>query len=153
MAIFYVLTPPVVKNPEKDTLFVEDRFSWAAFLFPLPWLLVKRMWLVAALAVALYLVCVIVAEQWRLDGLPMAFSLILSLWTSLEGNHVRARMLQMKGWDLQTEIAADDLEDAEDVYFSSLPSSTAAQPIDKMYAQPPHRGMMALGLIGPYGDR
>jgi len=154
MASFYVLTPPVPKNPEKDTLFIRDGFSWLAFFFPLPWLLFKKMWLVAGLAVVFYLVCVLIAEQWGLDGLPVAFNFILSLWTSLEGGHVRAKMLERRGWDLRAEIAAHDLEEAEELYFAGwgdrgrdfgTPTS-----VDRPYQ--PH-GAMALGLIGPYGDR
>ena len=153
MASFYVLTPPVPKDPEKDTLFIRDGYSWPAFLFPLPWLIAKKMWLVAGLAVVFYLMCVIVAEQLRLDGLPLAFSLILSLWTSLEGGHVRARMLERKGWDLRAEVAADDLEEAEEIYFSGHNSSTGVNPPPANFGSRSPLPTMALGLIGPYGDR
>jgi hypothetical protein len=155
MANFYVLTPPVPKNPEKDTLFIRDGFSWLAFFFPLPWLLLKKMWWIAGLAVIFYLVAVIIAEQWGLDGMPVAFSFILSLWTSLEGGHVRAKLLERSGWNLNAVIAAHDLNEAEEIYFagpagSSAPGSMDTMPIDR------HRqvhGTMALGLIGSYGDR
>lgn len=155
MASFYVLTPPVTRNPEKDTLFVRDGFSWLAFLFPVPWLLFRGMWMVAGLAMVAYLVAAIAAQQWGLDGLPVAFSFILSLWTSLEGSHVRARMLERKGWALKAEIAAHDLEDAEEIYFSDAPTSTTTSPAagSKHQTSWPAQGTMALGLIGPYGDR
>jgi hypothetical protein len=155
MTTYYVLTPPVPKNPEKDTLFIRDGFSWLAFFFPLPWLLFKKMWLVAGLSLAFYLLAVISAEQLGLDGLPVAFSLIMSLWTALEGNHVRARMLERSGWDLQAEISAHDLDEAEGIYFKgagsvSRPIGTSTVPAAKTL---PAHGTMALGLIGPYGDR
>lgn len=155
MANFYVLTPPVPTNPEKDTLFIRDGFSWLAFFFPLPWLLLKRMWWVAGLAVIFYLVSVIIAEQWGLDGMPVAFSFTLSLWTSLEGGHVRAKILERGGWDLKAVIAADDLDEAEEIYFagpagSSAPEAMDTTPIDRRRQM---HGTMALGLIGSYGDR
>lgn len=154
MATYYVLMPPKPGNPEKDTLFIRDGFSWLAFFFPLPWLLFKRMWLVAGLAVLLYLVTVFVAEQWRLDGLPVAFSLILSLWTSIEGNHVRARLLERKGWNLKAEIAAHDLDEAEEIYFAGDTMASRRDPMPAMRAASRlSHGTVALGLIGPYGDR
>lgn len=154
MATFYVLTPPVPKNPEKDTLFIHDGFSWLAFFFPLPWLLFKKMWLVAGLAVVFYLVSVLVAEQWGLDGLPAAFSFILSLWTALEGNHVRARLLERRGWDLRGEIAANDHDEAEEIYFAgeTMSSYTAAPVLHSSSGRLSH-GTVALGLIGPFGER
>jgi hypothetical protein len=104
---------------------------------------------------AFYLVAVIAAEQWGLDGLPVAFSFIMSLWTALEGNHVRARMLERSGWDLQAEIPAHDLDEAEEIYFRGAvavprPMGVSTIPADR--TRPAH-GTMALGLIGPYGDR
>ena len=152
MATFYVLTPPVLKNPEKDTLFIRDGFSWPAFFFPLFWLLFKKMWLVGGLAVIFYLTSILIAERWGLDGLPLAFSFILSLWTALEGNHVRARMLQRRGWTLRAEIAAHDLEEAEEIYFAGE-NTVIHTPAPRSSSGHLSHGAVALGLIGPYGDR
>ena len=155
MASYYVLTPPGMTNAEKQTLFIRDGFSWLAFIFPLPWLLVRRLWLLAALSVVLYVIAVLVAEYLGLDGLPLAYTVILSLWTSLEGGHVQAKLLQRKGWDLRAVIAAQDLDEAEAAYFGAMPEAAAAASVRSLTggAQPHPSHNVTLGLIGPYGSR
>jgi hypothetical protein len=155
MASYYVLTPPGMTNAEKQTLFIRDGFSWLAFIFPLPWLLVRKLWLLAGLSVVLYLVAIMVAEYWGLDGLPLAYTIVLSLWTGIEGGHVRATWLQRRGWDLQATIAAEGIDDAEAIYFGAMPEAVAAAPsrgfAGSITSHPSQN--VALGLIGPYGSR
>ena len=155
MKNYYVLTPPGATDPERQTLFIRDGFSWLAFLFPLPWLLVRKLWLFAAIAVAIYIIAIAVAEYGGLDGLPIAYTVILSLWTGLEGGHVRARWLERSGWDLKANVTAGDIDEAEAAYFDNLASAEAAKTA-RFYspaasAHPGHP--VALGLIGHYGNR
>ena len=156
MASYYVLTPPGATNPEKQTLFVRDGFSWLAFLFPLPWLLVRRLWLISGLSVVLFLLAVLAAEYLNLDGLPLAYTVVLCLWTGLEGGHIRATSLQRRGWDLQASIAAQSIDEAEAVYFGELPQATGSSGPAPSFSggsgsHPTHT--VALGLIGSYGGR
>ncbi len=155
MASYYVLTPPGSTDPEKQTLFIRDGFSWIAFLLPLPWLLARKLWLIAGLSVAFYLFAIGAAENWGLDGLPIAYSLILSLWTGLEGGHVRATWLQRKGWDLKATIAAATVDDAEAIYFDDMPETMTVASARSFSGGPgsPSTNVAALGLIGPYGSR
>ena len=44
MTRFVVMDPPA-RLPAADAVFVRDRFSWLAFLFPFVWLLWNRLWL------------------------------------------------------------------------------------------------------------
>jgi hypothetical protein len=156
MASFYVLTPPDMTDPEKQTLFVRDGFSWLAFILPLPWMLVRRLWLAAALSLAFYLVAVIVAENTGLDGLPIAYSFVLALWTALEGGQARVRSLQRRGWELKATISAHDVDEAEELYFVDQPKTIAATTPVRMpgaNSVPHPSSAVALGLIGPYGGR
>jgi len=155
---YYVLTAPASTDADRDTKFIRDGFSWLAFLLPLPWLLVKRLWLVALVAVLFYLVAVYIAEQYRLDALPVAFSLVLSLWTALEGGHAQARSLERKGWQIERVIAADRLSDAEEIYFADKASSKSSEPDRPLPPMPARKAIassdaVALGLIGPSGGR
>lgn len=156
MATYYVVSPPASTDPEKDTLFIRDAFSWLAFLFPLPWLLVKRLWLVAGLVVAVYAAAILLAEYVGLDGLPFAMSFVISLWLGFEGGHIRAAWLIRKGWREEAIVSAHDLDEAEEIYFSGLarPSDTLATPLIPARA-PAAAGAnsVALGLIGPFGGR
>jgi hypothetical protein len=155
---YYVLTAPAPTDADRDTKFIRDGFSWLAFLLPLPWLLVKRLWLVALVAVLFYLVAVYIAEQYRLDALPVAFSFVLSLWTALEGGHAQARSLERKGWQIERVIAADRLSDAEEIYFAGKASGKSSEPDRPLPPLPARKAIassdaVALGLIGPSGGR
>lgn len=155
MASFYILTPPGSADPEKDTVFVRDGFSWLGFVFPLPWLLVRKLWLISALVVAYYVLTGFVTEISEIEALPIAFSLVLSLWVGLEGGHVRAGWLQKRGWDLKATISAYDRDEAEAIYFAD----EVSPPTAKIMATAPAgwttrpSNPVALGLIGPYGSR
>jgi len=157
MASYYVLTPPDMRDAERQTRFIRDGFSWPAFLFPLPWLLVRRLWLVAALAALGYLLVGLADEAWNLDGLPLAYMVVLSLWAGLEGGHIRAEALQRRGWELRASILAADLDEAEAVYFArSAPSAGPATSLMRLPAGPATGhppANVALGLIGPVGGR
>jgi hypothetical protein len=155
---FYVLTAPASTDADRDTKFIRDGFSWPAFLLPLPWLLVKRLWLVALVALLLYLVTVYIAEQYGLDALPIAFSFVLSLWTALEGGHAQARSLERKGWQIERVIAADRLSDAEEIYFAGKTAAARVEPEHPLPPLPARKAIassdaVALGLIGPAGGR
>jgi hypothetical protein len=155
---YYVLTAPAATDADRDTKFIRDGFSWLAFLLPLPWLLVKRLWLIALLAVLIYLATIYAAEQYRLDALPIAFTFVLSLWTALEGGHAQARSLERKGWQIERVIAADRLSDAEEIYFAGKASIRRIEPEQPLPPLPARKAIassdaVALGLIGPAGGR
>jgi hypothetical protein len=155
---WYVLTAPASTDADRDTKFIRDGFSWVAFLLPLPWLLVKRLWVVALAAVLVYLVTIYIAEQYRLDALPIAFSFVLSLWTALEGGHAQARSLERKGWQIERVIAADRLADAEAIYFAGKTATASTEPDRPLPPLPARKAgassdAVALGLIGPSGGR
>lgn len=154
MASYYILTPPAATDPERQTLFIRDGFSWLAFLLPVPWLLVRKLWLIAALALFFYILTIAAAEFWGLDGLPVAYSLVLSLWTGLEGGHVRASWLQRRGWTIRATIVAETIDEAEAAYFASLEEPAA--PMRPRFSAPvpaQASNTVTLGLIGPYGSR
>ena len=158
MKSFYVLSAPAARDPDRDTLFIRDGFSWLAFLFPLPWLLVRRLWLVAVIAIGLYAIAVYLAETYRFDALPIAFSFVLGLWTALEGGEARVRKYERLGWQVERVIGADNLADAEDIYFAEKAQTARSRPAEPLPALPRGKPVaqpnaVALGLIGPQGGR
>ncbi len=46
MASYLIMTPPGAPADDERARFIADGFSWAAFFFPGPWLIVKRAWLI-----------------------------------------------------------------------------------------------------------
>lgn len=158
MKSFYVLTAPAATDPDRDTIFIRDGFSWFAFLFPLPWLLFRRLWLTALVAVALYLLSIFIAEQYGLDTVPIAFSFLLSLWAALEGGEARMHRLEGLGWQVDRIMAAPSVADAEAMYFGEKAATTRRQPAEPLPVLPTARPVaqsqaVALGLIGPQGGR
>lgn len=154
MKSFYVLTAPASVDPDSDTLFIRDGFSWLAFLFPLPWLLIRRLWLVAVIAVVLYAVSVYLADTYRFDALPLAFSFVLGLWTALEGGEARVRRYERLGWQVERVISAAKLGDAEEIYFAEKAATARNRPAEPLPVLPQGKPVVqanavALGLIGP----
>ena len=129
-----------------------------AFLFPLPWLIFRRLWVVALIAVALYLVSIFIAERYGLDALPIAFSFVLSLWVALEGGAARVRRYEGLGWQVDRVLIAHDVADAEEIYFTEKAVQARRQPMEPLPALPAGKPVaantiVALGLIGPQGGR
>jgi uncharacterized protein (DUF58 family) len=158
MKSFYVLTAPAATDPDRDTIFIRDGFSWFAFLFPLPWLLFRRLWIAAIIAVVLYLVSILIAEQYGLDALPVAFSFLLSLWVALEGGEARVRRHERLGWQVDRVLVAHNVADAEEIYFTEKVAQARRQPTEPppvLSAAKPaaQSNIVALGLIGPQGGR
>ena len=158
MKSFYVLTAPAATDPDRDTVFVRDGFSWFAFLAPLPWLLFRGLWVAAILAVVIYILSVFVAEQYGLDALPIAFSFLLSLWVALEGGEARVRRYERLGWQVDRVLVAHNVADAEEVYFTEKALQARRQPAEPLPVLPAGKpvaqnNIVALGLIGPQGGR
>ena len=159
MKSFYVLTAPAAVDPDRDTVFIRDGFSWLAFLFPLPWMLFRRLWLSAAISVALYLVSIFIAEQYALDAVPVACSFLISLWVSLEGGEARVRRYERLGWQVERILAAQNVADAEAIHFADKAANARRQPAEPLPAlaatkpATPSNNVVALGLIGPQGGR
>lgn len=163
MKSFYVLEAPGAADPARDTLFVRDGFSWLPFLFPLPWLLFRRLWIVAVAGVLFYGIAIYLAETYRLDALPIAFSFLLSLWVALEGGQARVRRFERLGWTVDRVMLARNVAEAEEIYFAE---KAAASPMETSKTAPvmpavrpsmPSSNAVALGLIGtdagPLGGR
>jgi hypothetical protein len=118
MASWIVMEPPRIGHPSDrpDLAFVRDGFSWLAFLFPPLWLLWHRLWIEAVVAFAVLLSA---AALERVDGLAAGASLIsllVSIFTGLEGNGLRIAARRRRGWNFLTVVEADNLEDAETRY-------------------------------------
>jgi hypothetical protein len=121
-------------------------------------MLFRRLWLSAAISVALYLVSIFVAEQYGLDAVPVACSFLISLWVSLEGGEARVRRFERLGWQVDRILAAQNVADAEAIYFAEKAANARRQPAEPLPALAATKpatsnNVVALGLIGPQGGR
>jgi hypothetical protein len=94
-------------------------------------------------------------QQYGLDALPAAFSFLLSLWVSLDGE-ARVRRFERLGWQVERVLAASCLSDAEEIHFAEKAGKAPRQPADPLPALPAGKplaqnSVVALGLIGAAG--
>jgi len=129
MASFFVLTPRL-RNGHEDhdnTVFVRDGFAWLAFILPIPWLLLQRLWFEAALVLAATVALSIVGAATGHSDMAGVVTALLSLLVGLEGNNWRAAKLERNGFEQGAVVTADQAIDAETAYFYR--NDLAAKPI------------------------
>ena len=120
MTIYAVLTPPacagsVGPNPDRF-VFIKDGFCWPAFYLPIPWLIVRRMWLV------LVLYTLAMAAIWALAvRLPVTLGwmiiLLFAILAAFEANNLRRWTLERNGYRFLGVASGSRRDDAEYRFF------------------------------------
>ncbi|WP_439580379.1 DUF2628 domain-containing protein [Elioraea sp.] len=93
-----------------DTILVREGFAVLAFLFPMLWFLVNRMWLVLLLYVALGAMLG-AATQALPEAVIAAGALTVQLLVGFHARDLRRWTLQRRGWRLLGVVAAKGGED------------------------------------------
>ncbi|QRM53685.1 DUF2628 domain-containing protein [Sinorhizobium sp. BG8] len=159
MASYLVLTPPGKNASAEDARFIRDGFRWTAFFFPALWLLFHRLWFwgIAALAVQFGASALAGVPGFAVAG--FAIQIGLSVLVALEGPMLAATALARRQWSFDQVTLADNIDEAETIYFSVRADSQAAgRPtaqtgtMARGYNVQAGQGP-ALGLIGYDGDR
>lgn len=109
MAAYVAMEPP--GGDAEKTVLVRDGFAFLAFLVPVLWFLRHRMWIEAALALALTLALSTLDGLGGLGG-PL-LSLLASLLIGLEAPTLRLWTLRRRGWRERGVVEAEGLADAE----------------------------------------
>lgn len=109
----------VFHHPIKGFEAVKIGFSWPAFLLGIPWMIAKKLWVMAGIwflmSLCVGIVISLVADHSGLTpGLQIIVSLLLlvvytALWliASFKGNSWRLKNLEKRGYELKREIQAD----------------------------------------------
>lgn len=157
MTIHMVLIPPgsspetIGERAAERTVFIRDGFNWAALVFTLPWLLVKRLWLVL---VTYLLVGLAVELASRFVGGPMpgVAMAALSILFAFEANGLWRWTLERRGWQFVAVIEAQNREEAERRFFARLAvhqaQADAAGTAPGPETPPPHRPGYPVPRIG-----
>ncbi|PST17556.1 DUF2628 domain-containing protein [Mesorhizobium plurifarium] len=158
MASYLIMTPPGAPADDERARFIADGFSWTAFFFPGPWLIVKRAWLIGISVAILQFVLLLSASMPGGFGAALLVHLALGLIVSLEGPLLIASKLSARDWTLRSVVPARDLETAEEIYYSSPGSTdheTHAAPLPSIDRSSPGRpaGTAGLGFFESYGER
>lgn len=161
MASFIVLTPGLRNDELVDdrTVFVRDGFALLAFILPIPWLLVQRLWFEAVLVLAATIALSAVGSATGHGDMAAVVTALLSLLVGLEGNNWRAAKFERKGFEQSAVVTADNAIDAETIYFYGndfaaaplpAPRATVDTSLPETGSKPVSGGM--LGLVSHRGE-
>lgn len=145
--------PPGVMQRAERLIFVKEGFAWLAALFPLPWLLMHRMWL--EFAGFLALLALLSGGIMLLGGseqIAAWASLLLGLPFGFEARNLRRWRLERRGHQLIAAVTGRKLEDAEWRFFEVwLPQAIAGE--QKSAVTPAARPAPALPPVNPPGAK
>lgn len=121
MAIYVVMEPSAGSgNDARDgAVFVRDGFSFLAFLVPPLWLLWHRLWIEAALVIAVSVGLTALGEVAGFGLAGAGLSLLVSIYVGLEGAALRSAALSRRGWSEWGVVEANDLGEAEIRYLTA----------------------------------
>lgn len=151
MASYVVMEPPADRAP-RDERIVRDGFHWLGFLLPFFWLIWHRLWIEAAVVVAIVLCLSLLTAQEGWAVAATALSLAVSFFVGLEGAALRLAALRRRGWREWGVVEAESVADAETRYLAekTAPAAEAGRPRAIVAAAPGpvQDGGPALGLLG-----
>lgn len=113
MSVHAVYVPGSVApgSPEavEAAVVVREKFSFAAFLLPLPWLLFRRAWREFLGFAAVMVAAVIVARQFtgNAPGVLAGLELLAGVFVGLAAPDVRGRALERRGYRLADVVVAE----------------------------------------------
>lgn len=126
MTTYLVFARPGVPVPDEASVVIADRFAWLAFLAPVIWLLVSRLWLEAAVIGLIQAAVAMTAldVDFVVPGLVLGFA--LSLLTGLEGRNWYAAALRRRGWRLVDLVESGDADTAFEIHVGRAAARLAA---------------------------
>lgn len=138
MTAYYVYLPPVQKTKDEaqDFRLVADSKSVLALIFPLPWLLFNRLWLMfLIISILTVLTSLLVSSQ--TSGMNVGASAFAAICLSglpgiylfLEGKVLIANRFERAGWRLVNIVEANNKEEAEIRHVVALAESDAEAPL------------------------
>lgn len=145
MSVFTVYQHP--GGAPDRAVFVKDGFTGFAMVFTVLWALWHRMWIVAAVLLALFAAVALAVGFLGLDpGLAAVIELGISLLFGFEAQNLRALSLQRAGYREAGLVGAENLDVAELKYVMDA-RTTHASPVPAVSTtmQPPAD---TLGLFG-----
>ncbi len=117
MASYVVMEPPG-GDAGGRAMVLRDGFSLFAFLVPVVWLLVHRLWLEALAAVAATLGLAALGRWGGMGDAAALLSLLVSIYFGLEGTALRLAAWRRRGWRDWGTVEADSHRDAELRYIA-----------------------------------
>ena len=142
------------KQAIENAVLVKNQFSYLAFLLPIVWFLVKRLW------IPLFAYCALLIPIAYIDASlpPLAsalFTLLVALLIGLEAADLQGWMLEKKGYQHRYTLFAEDRDHCEERYIRArLEETDLSAASGHMHLKvPPRSGPNNLtgGPTGPTG--
>lgn len=121
MALYTVHLPPGAEatGDAADRIrFVKDGFSLWAFLLPLPWLVVNRLWL-ALLGWIAAVVALEALTRFAGETTGGIVATVFAVWFALEAREIQRWTLERRGWRTAAVVEGADEDTAERRFFES----------------------------------
>jgi hypothetical protein len=148
MATFVVMKPDgATQAGTDDAILVRDGFAYIAFFVPVIWLIWHRLWIETVLALAVTLG---LAALGNVAGFGIAaplLSLLVSIYTGLEGAALRIAALRRRGWHEFGVVEADNQEDAVTRWL--IETAPRSEEFERPDLPPPASGAMRKVDHGP----
>ena len=135
-------------DPAEEAIFVPEGFSFGAFVFTMLWALWHRMWLAAAVLLAISGAIAIAGNLFALNESVMAImGFSVNLIFGFEARDLQIRALISRGYDHIGFSQGRNIDEAEIRYFynSSRPQPQSAPPVK---ARPYMGEPDTLGIFG-----
>lgn len=118
--IYNVYLKPKAKNPLETSIFIEEGFSFMAFIFNAFWALYYRVW-------SLFIFSIVVMILFELLGIKLGLSneavnilnIGLYAWIGFEANNWRGASLEKRGYILYDVVSATNSLGAKQRFFDS----------------------------------
>jgi len=124
LVVFTVYEPPNVARDRVDRglelVFVKDKFTWLAAIFPAVWFLVKGLWL----ELIVFLVGASMLT-WGIEASGVASTLsgmlllIVQIVIGFEAGTIQSAALERRGWHLVGTVTGRNQDDAERRFFET----------------------------------
>ncbi|MBM3617665.1 MAG: DUF2628 domain-containing protein [Alphaproteobacteria bacterium] len=118
MRIYTVHIKPDAKNPYEAPIFIEEAFNWWAFIFRGFWALYNRLWLWAAILIALEIALQVLVIRGVIPAFTALFvRLGIQLLIGFHANDLRRAKLRKQGYITSDIVTGDNLVGAEQRFF------------------------------------
>jgi hypothetical protein len=118
MRIYTVHVRTPAERLDRDILLVKEGFSWPAFFFSVLWALWSRLWLAAAIFLAVEVLWMIATEWLELEaGLSAVISLALAAAIGFVANDLKRSALFRRGYAEVGVVAGPDRDAALQRFF------------------------------------
>ena len=113
----------IFEHPDGKVEVVKQGWSWPAFVFTFFWLLVKRMWVLAGIIFASFLIIVFIggvaggAIEKSLDEILSIANIMIMVVFGLKGNNLKEKNLLSRGFDFRTTLTASNHDGAVAIYL------------------------------------